>query len=57
VIDAQDEAAELLCDRPQHVHDSLADRIVVFIARPGIACTGGNGVDADQPQRQPEFLL
>ena len=57
VVDAQDKAPELLCDRLQHVHDGLADRIVVFIAGPAIACTGGNGIDAYQPQRQPEFFL
>ena len=38
------------------VHDSLADRIVVFIADPAKACTGGNGIDPYQPQRETEFL-
>ena len=57
MVDAQDEAPQLLCDRLQHVHDSLADRIVVFIAGPTIACTGGNGIDPYQPQRETEFCL
>src|SRR6516162_662548 len=30
---------------------------VIFIAGPGIACTGGYGIDPDQPQRQPELRL
>jgi hypothetical protein len=57
VIDAQDEAAEFLCDRLQYVHDRLSDGIVVFIAGPAVARTGGNGINPYQPQRQPELLL
>src|SRR5271166_6382810 len=57
VIDAQDEALHLLCDRLQHVHDGLADRIVVLVAGPAITRTGNNSVDRYQPKRQPELRL
>jgi hypothetical protein len=57
VVDAQDEAPQPLCDRPEHVHDGLADRIVVLIAGPAVACTGCDGIDPYQPERELKFCL
>ena len=57
VIDSDYEAIQRFSDRLEHVHEVLADAVVVLGPRLGVAGAGGNGVDEDQAERHPEFLL
>ena len=56
MINAQNETAELLRNRLEHVHDGLSDGIVVLVAGPAVTRTSGDRVDHDQPERQPKLL-
>src|SRR5262245_58008118 len=55
VINAHHEAADLLCDRLQHIHQRLPDSVVVLLTAAAVAGASCQRVDQDQTQRQAKI--